>query len=279
MPLKISVLATGAVSLDGKAIELDQLEQMLIAAKADGTPVWYYREAAAKDPPPQAMEVVKLIAKNKLAISMSSKPDFSDWVDAKGVSHPRTAATELRMPDVKTDVDIEKIFTDVRKMAGGEATQHGLVIVRPDRQFLVLPPLSDASALKDLAANLERLIPSAVKRKIAVIANANFGDAAVPSISDVNRSIPFLGILMGLSYIGHAVWIFEGHASALEAGCRDADALVVDSGMAPLLSKGWQATAAGVMKNANILIHDRATFKLRIVNKVGTATDRLEFGQ
>jgi hypothetical protein len=32
------------------------------------------------------------------------------------------------------------------------------------------------------------------------------------------------------------------------------------------------------MRNANILVHDRATFQLKVVRKIGTATDRLEFG-
>jgi hypothetical protein len=32
---------------------------------------------------------VQLIIKYKLPVSMSAKPDFSDYVDAKGVSRPR----------------------------------------------------------------------------------------------------------------------------------------------------------------------------------------------
>jgi len=99
----------------------------------------------------------------------------------------------------------------------------------------------------------------------------------VPDIADVAKSIPFLGMLMGLTYIGHAVWIFEGTATTLAAGCRDADALIVDSIKLPVLPPGWQDAAAAVMRNANILIHNRETFQLGISRKAREGKDLLEF--
>lgn len=92
----------------------------------------------------------------------------------------------------------------------------------------------------------------------------------------MNQTVPFFGMLAGLSYIGHCVWIFEGHSSALAAGCRDADVLIVDSAMAQFLPAGWQDTAAGSMRSPNILLHDRQTFKLRALRKVGAGAN-LEF--
>ena len=82
---------------------------------------------------------------------------------------------------------------------------------------------------------------------------------------------------MGLNYIGHAVWIFEGNASAFAAGCLDADVLIVDSAKLPALRPGWQDAAASVMRNANILVHNRENFRLVIVRKAGTGTSQLEF--
>ena len=67
---------------------------------------------------------------------------------------------------------------------------------------------------------------------------------------------------MGFAYIGHAVWIFEGHDSALQAGCREANLLIVDSGMLPFLSEDWIQVAQNVMCNKEIYVHDRATFRL-----------------
>jgi hypothetical protein len=130
-----------------------------------------------------------------------------------------------------------------------------------------------------MAAGMERLIPSAVKRNIAVIACTDI-PAATQNAYDVtqaNRTIPFLGLLTALTYLGHHVWIFEGHASALAAGCRDADVLFVDSGMLPHLAKGWEETACAAMRNGNILLHDRNSFKLRFIKKAGDSRDRLEF--
>ncbi|MFA7006063.1 MAG: hypothetical protein WC429_18610, partial [Verrucomicrobiia bacterium] len=42
------------------------------------------------EPPPIWKDVMDVVAKHRLPISMSSKPDFSDFVDEKGVSHPRS---------------------------------------------------------------------------------------------------------------------------------------------------------------------------------------------
>ena len=48
----------------------------------------------------------------------------------------------------------------------------------------------------------------------------------------------------------------------LAAGCRDADLLLVDGGMLPFLAENWAATAMGVMRNKEIYVHDRDTYKL-----------------
>lgn len=66
------------------------------------------------------------------------------------------------------------------------------------------------------------------------------------SLQSAAQTVPFLGILMGFASIGHSVWIFEGHASALEAGCRDADVLIVDGGMVPHLMEEWEQVAASI---------------------------------
>ena len=47
--------------------------------------------------------------------------------------------------------------------------------------------------------------------------------------------------------------------------------------MVPFLASGWDTEAAEVMRNANILVHDRQTFRLLILRKVGTNQGRIEF--
>jgi hypothetical protein len=76
--------------LNGTATDLSEIEAEFARLKKVGGAVWYYRESPESEPPANAMAVVKLVVKYKLPISMSSKPDFSDYVDESGQSHPRT---------------------------------------------------------------------------------------------------------------------------------------------------------------------------------------------
>ena len=87
--LRLSVLASGKVLLEGKASNIPEIKKALEKIKTNGGAVWYYRENGKGEPPPQAMEVIKLVVEYKLPISMSSKPDFSDYIDENGQSRPR----------------------------------------------------------------------------------------------------------------------------------------------------------------------------------------------
>jgi hypothetical protein len=283
MPLKVSVLANGSLLVEGQPATFDALDAALARAKETNEQVWYYREAARGEPPAAAMQVIQHVAAVKLPISLSSKPDFSDWVDTKGVSHPRntpqSAPGDVRMPDVAPRSDIEEVFASVRRTAAGKGTGDGLVIVKPDRTHLVMPRLGETAALKSMAENMNKMVPASTQRNIAAIGFTVFDTApgVAPGLVEVSNAIPFLGMLVGFSYIGHAVWVFEGHRSSLAAGCRDADILLVDSAMRPFLEPAWDTRAAAVMRNVNILVNNRANFGLVAIRKVGTDPARIEF--
>ena len=83
---RIAVLSSGAVQLDGRATTLSALDEELRKLKTEKGVVWYHRENSA---PPQSTAVIQLIIKHQLPVSMSTRPDFSDYVDGKGVSRPR----------------------------------------------------------------------------------------------------------------------------------------------------------------------------------------------
>lgn len=87
--LRVSVLTSGKVLLDGKESNLPEVKKALEKARSEKGVVWYYRESGKGEPPQQAMEVIELVIENKLPISMSSKSDFSDYIDDKGQSQPR----------------------------------------------------------------------------------------------------------------------------------------------------------------------------------------------
>jgi len=105
------------------------------------------------------------------------------------------------------------------------------------------------------------MIPPSVQRNIAVIAFTE--PIALIDLKTINSSIPFFGLLLGMAYIGHVVWVFEGHPSALAAGCRGADVLIVDGGMVPFLQKDWLDVVSSVMRNKEVYVHDRETYSLQ----------------
>ena len=250
--LKVSVLASGSILLDSDAVSLDQLRERIEAQKAARPVIWYYREAAQGEPPAEALQVMKLVVENRLPISLCSKPDFSDYVDRKGVSHPRYATWESVVAKVR------------------EATSGGkyVALIRPDRSYLLMGTPQRKQIPENVVQSIEKLVPPQVKRTIAVIADTYFTwmqDGATPSLQGTAREIPFFGMLMGLGCIGHTVYVFPGVGESLEAGCKDADLLIVDEAQVPFLDSDWRATAASVMRGPNVLVHDRATFKLRAI--------------
>jgi hypothetical protein len=89
MVVKISVLSNGDILEDDHKVTFEQIATRLKEAKAANGAVWYYREAAGNDPPANAMKVMKLVVENRLPITLSTKPDFSDFVDMDGKAHPR----------------------------------------------------------------------------------------------------------------------------------------------------------------------------------------------
>jgi hypothetical protein len=86
---RVSVLATGKLLLNGSPTDLMELDKEFQSLKANGGSVLYYREAGQSEPPPEAMSVIELVVKYKLPVSMSTKADFSDYVDENGQPHER----------------------------------------------------------------------------------------------------------------------------------------------------------------------------------------------
>jgi hypothetical protein len=169
------------------------------------------------------------------------------------------------MPDVDRLPNIEDVFDWVRQAARDELASprfapgaRQVVIVTPGRTLLFNPCPTPGAMPPQLVKIAESVIPSSVKRNIAAISYTE-----LPAVhANPAGAIPFLGFLLGFAYIGHAVWVFEGHHSALAAGCRDADVLLVDGGMVPFLQPDWAEAARAVMRGKDIVVHDRATYRL-----------------
>lgn len=238
--LKISVFASGDLLLDGLPISLAKLEEVISQAEPGKSVVWYYRDNGASEPPPIALEVMQLITERRLPIRLSSRPDFSDSV------------TDVRE-------GVERAFASVRD----KATQGQLVIVRPDGRIVILPGLDKAP--REAVATVEKMLPSNVKRNVAVIADTAWTMDAL-NLQVASQIIPFFGLLIGFSSIGHAVWIFDAKASSIvSAGCRDADAVIIDGVRHPSLPTGWKENAQQAMRGKQILVYDHDMQQFRKV--------------
>jgi hypothetical protein len=148
-------------------------------------------------------------------------------------------------------------------VARNRAAKAQIVVIGKDSQQVVLPALSKESVRPEMLEGAERIMPSTIKRQVAVIADTSWVSEDTLTIQHANQAIPFFGILMGLSCIGHSVWVFEGTGATLCAGCREADVLLVDSASIAALPPNWQVEVKRVMRNPQIVIHDRSTYKLR----------------
>jgi hypothetical protein len=58
--LKLSVLQSGKLLANAAEVRLEDLDARLSETKNQNGVVWYYREAGQAEPPPTAMEVMKL---------------------------------------------------------------------------------------------------------------------------------------------------------------------------------------------------------------------------
>ncbi len=187
---------------------------------------------------------------------------------------PQAAAVELRMPEVDLSRDADAVFDAARKASFPETVRPGapvrrqVVLVTPSRVTMLQSCPASGSLAPEQLAVAERLVAGipgggATERgaasNVAVIAYTDL-DATDGKIT---RAIPFFDLLRKLAYLGHAVWIFEGHVSAMAAGCADADLLIVDDGMMPYLPGNWRGVATRAMRGTGIHLFERKTGSLR----------------
>ena len=161
--------------------------------------------------------------------------------------------------------DCAQVFAKARAEADGGAasasTHNRVAIVSPSGGLLFIPAPLPESVSEAQIARSRNLLPPEPRRTVAVIADTRVSG----SLAEINKTIPFVGMLVGLAYIGHCVTVFDGQLSRIEPGCRDADILIVDGALLPHLHHDWYATARRSMRSPGIYVHDRKTYALRPV--------------
>jgi hypothetical protein len=147
------------------------------------------------------------------------------------------------------------------RIAGGKYVG----VVLPDRSYLLIAPPPKDSVPPQMVQMMEKMVPPRPPRQIAAIADTYFSwkpGGGIPTLEETGREIPFFGMLLGLASIGHSVSVFPGTDESLVPGCKDADLVVVDDAQLPSLAADWKQSAKEAMLSPNILVHDRASFKL-----------------
>ncbi len=178
---------------------------------------------------------------------------------------PGQPSFQPKMPLVDVPVEMEKVFAQARATADKQARHkrgkpHYLAIVTPGRMIMEkkTPPYG---AMKGPASGLKGILEVEPPASVAVISYTDLKALQ----ANINQCIPFLGHLMRFAYHGYKVWVFEGHPTALIAGVREADVVMVDSGMAPFMQADWQAVIKAHMRGNRLLIHDRESYNLLLV--------------
>jgi len=83
-------MSDGDLIVDDVPLTLDQFQVKVDACDPNNSIVWYFRENPnAPEPPPIALQALGIVMARRIPISMSSRSDFSDYIDDKGISRPR----------------------------------------------------------------------------------------------------------------------------------------------------------------------------------------------
>ena len=165
------------------------------------------------------------------------------------------------MPEVFMPADLADVFNRARSAAAdlsldADGIYHRQIIIVTPGRLLIKKDCPLAAELQTAQiALLEKFVPRKPTLQICAIAYTELEALK----KDMRRAIPFIDYLLGFASLGHTVWVFEGHPSALAQGCRDADLLLIDSGMLPELEKNpdWQATAEQAMRAPEIKLVSR----------------------
>jgi hypothetical protein len=82
--LKVAVMADGRITVNGTSSTMESLRASLKKLSQQKGVVWYYREAAKSEAPPEAEQVVQAVIDARLPIRLSSRPDYSDSIGMDG---------------------------------------------------------------------------------------------------------------------------------------------------------------------------------------------------
>ena len=109
---------------------------------------------------------------------------------------------EPRMPEVDTPATVAALFDKARSTAAagvGDGARRCVVIVTPGRLLMLQPCPSPGSMSDQQEAGMRQLLPGPPRHVVAI------GYTELTALqTDIAKAIPFIGMLLGLAYVGHA---------------------------------------------------------------------------
>ena len=165
------------------------------------------------------------------------------------------------MPQVDPVADFVGCFAKARELSSGatdvpgqDKGQRRVALITPGRLIMPIACPPAGAVTSEMLSSIRRIVPQEPQQAITVIAFNDIVKQNALNPGQINALIPFLGYLLGMAYDGHNVVVFEGHPSALQVGCGNADLLLVDQRMAAHLQNDWVRVASSVMKTPRILV-------------------------
>lgn len=86
---RVKVSAGGGVTFDEKSVTQEELEKALDRLKERNGAVLYYRENPTGVAPDSSMQAFRAILAAGVPVSLSTDPNFADYVDPQGNIHRR----------------------------------------------------------------------------------------------------------------------------------------------------------------------------------------------
>jgi len=165
------------------------------------------------------------------------------------------------MPTISPKRDIRRCFSDARRLSAGAHGVRWVVIIAADGKLVNVPVPSpeeaDRSLLRDTRTALAPGQEAVTGLNITAINCTTGVQGKTRSVRKMLELMPNLSYLIGAACLGNNVVAFEGHPGDFVVGCTDADLLILDDGMMPLLQPDWAITAVNTLRQPRVILFGR----------------------
>ena len=166
-----------------------------------------------------------------------------------------------QMPTISPRRDIRRCFADARRLSAGTHGERRVVVIAPDGTLILVPVPAPENADRSLLRDVRAALAPHQEPVTGLVITAINGTSGIQrrgrSFFKLLPLVPNLSYLVGAACLGNTVVAFEGHANDFPVGCEDADMLILDDGMVPLLRPDWAAIALKLLRQPRVILFGR----------------------